>query len=272
MSDRYVVWGNPIAHSLSPDIHRAFAAQTGEEIIYSAQEVALNRFAHIADSFFSADGKGANVTQPFKHDAYTYADHLTEEAQNLGTVNTLERQADGTIKGWNTDGIGLCRDLSNNLKWSISNATVLVLGAGGAARGIVPYLHSLSPHSITLANRTLQRAIDIQRTVRFPLKVCPWHSLNCPFDVIIYAVSPTKPLNLPKAILHPQTRCYDMNYGLRAQKGFLSWIKQHGVYETSDGLGMLVEQAAESFYHWRGICPHTQPVIQQMRQLLLSAK
>lgn len=274
MTDRYAVFGNPIAHSKSPIIHAAFAKQTGEDIAYARQLVEEGKFVEAAGDFFAAGGCGLNITVPFKLDAFAFADQLTERAKLAGAVNTLKKMPAGKILGDNTDGAGLLRDITQNLGWKLAGKRVLVLGAGGAVRGVIAPLLAENPQRIVIANRTLSKAEELVQLFNSGKHTQESKTLRAsslqiharPFDVVINATSASlggEMLELSPTVLAPNACCYDMMYG-KELTPFLQWAKSHGA-EVADGLGMLVEQAAESFYLWRGVMPGTVPVIVSLR-------
>ena len=274
MADKYAVFGNPIAHSKSPDIHRQFAEQTGQDLSYSKQLVAEDGFEAAANAFFASGGKGLNITVPFKQDAYAYVARTTPRARRAGAVNTLSLEADGTILGDTTDGVGLVSDIVNNLGWEIRHKRVLVLGAGGAVRGVLEPLLEQQPQHIVIANRTVDKALQLSKGfAEFGyLLGCGFDMLGeQQFDLIINGTSaglqgelPPLPDSLIDA--NGTTACYDMLYGAEPTP-FIQWAAQRGA-QVSDGLGMLVEQAAESFALWRGVRPETAPVIANLRDQL----
>lgn len=275
MKDRYAVFGNPITHSKSPLIHAAFAQQTGQAMSYDRQLVEEGEFAEAARVFFAAGGKGLNVTVPFKLDAFAFAQDLSERARLAGAVNTLKKMDDGRIFGDNTDGAGLLRDLTHNLGWAITGKRVLLLGAGGAVRGVIGPLLAQAPSRLVIANRTLARAEELVQLFNAgksaqeakQLRASSLHIHARPFDIVINGTSASLGGALPvldPAILQPGACCYDMMYG-KEPTPFLRWAQQHGA-QAADGLGMLVEQAAESFYLWRGVRPDTRPVIAQLKE------
>ena len=274
MADKYAVFGNPIAHSKSPDIHRQFAEQTGQDLSYSKQLVAEDGFEAAANAFFASGGKGLNITVPFKQDAYAYVARTTPRARRAGAVNTLSLEADGTILGDTTDGVGLVSDIVNNLGWEIRHKRVLVLGAGGAVRGVLEPLLEQQPQHIVIANRTVDKALQLSKGfAEFGyLLGCGFDMLGeQQFDLIINGTSaglqgelPPLPDSLIDA--NGTTACYDMLYGAEPTP-FIRWAAQRGA-QVSDGLGMLVGQAAESFALWRGVRPETAPVIANLRDQL----
>lgn len=277
MTDRYAVFGNPIAHSKSPQIHTAFAQQTGQDLAYERQLVEEGRFAEAAQAFFAAGGCGLNITVPFKLDAFAFADTRSERAALAGAVNTLKKMPDGKILGDNTDGAGLLRDITQNLGWAVTGKRVLVLGAGGAVRGVIAPLLAEQPQRIVIANRTLAKAEELVQLFNagksaVDSKILRASSLQIharPFDIVINGTSASLGGAMPDldpAILNPGACCYDMMYG-KALTPFLQWAQQHGA-RVADGLGMLVEQAAESFFLWRGVRPDTTPVIAQLKENL----
>lgn len=270
MKDQYAVFGNPIDHSKSPIIHTEFARLTNQSLAYNKFKVGINSFADAADSFFSKGGKGLNITVPFKMDAYHYAEHLTERALLAGSINTLTITSDGIIQGDNTDGVGLVTDIVTNLGWRIKDRKVLILGAGGAVRGIIGPLLSHSPKFLAIANRTPSKAQLLADSFSHLAKIHPFdydHLEQLHFDLIINGTSASLSGNLPplpNSILTDDSCCYDMMYSNQPTI-FNQWGIDNGAKATADGLGMLVEQAAESFRLWRGIKPKTHPVIKLLR-------
>lgn len=272
MTDHYAVFGNPIEHSKSPLIHSLFAKQTAQDIRYDKQCVSLDGFAAAAKTFFAEGGKGLNITVPFKIDAFQFADERTARAQRAGAVNTLAKQSDGAILGDNTDGCGIVRDIIQNLKWTVKGKRVLIVGAGGAVRGIIGPLLKEEPAALVIVNRTADKARDI--ALAFDSPVLSGMGLDQippqAFDLVINGTSASLGSELPAlpaSIVSVGTACYDMMYG-REPTVFLRWAQQHGCTRLADGLGMLVEQAAESFFIWRGVRPDTQPVIEELRRQL----
>lgn len=270
MADRYAVAGNPVAHSRSPFIHAAFARQTGQDLEYRRLLLPVEGFAAGASAFFADGGMGLNVTVPFKRDAHDLADRLTPRAQAAGAVNTLARQPDGKLLGDNTDGAGLVRDLLKNLGWVIAGARVLLVGAGGAARGVMAPLLAEAPAELLVINRTAERAEELAElfAAEGPVR---GGGLSLAagrfFDLVINASSAGlggESPALPHGVIGPATHCYDMVYG-NEPTPFLRAAAGAGALSLADGLGMLVEQAAESFFLWRGLRPDTAPVMAHLR-------
>lgn len=266
--DRYAVLGNPVSHSLSPAIHAAFAAAEGEAIEYRALLVPPGEFAAHARRFFAEGGSGANVTLPFKLEALALADDPTERARRAGAANVLARR-DGRIAADNTDGAGLVADLAGNLGLRLAGARLLLLGAGGAARGVLAPLLALGPKRVVIANRTPGRARELARQFG-DLGAVEGASLDAiprePFDLVINATSTStrgEPLALPPDVFHAGAFAYDMAYGPSA-RAFLDLARSRGA-RASDGLGMLVEQAADSYLLWRGRRPATRQVLEGLR-------
>ena len=268
--DRYAVVGNPVAHSKSPQIHQAFARATGQQLSYERLLAPLGGFAAVAAQFAREGGLGLNVTVPFKLDALAIADHASERAHAAGACNTLKRDGDEWYAD-NTDGAGIIRDLTFNLGVPMRHRDVLVLGAGGAARGIMlPLLHE-GPRSITIANRTMVKADALVErfSAQGPVASVELQELaGMRFDVVINATSAglagDVALPWPPGLFRPGSFAYDMVYG-DAPTAFLRWAREQGAARWADGLGMLVEQAAESFVLWRGVRPDTRPVFALLR-------
>lgn len=272
MLSQYAVFGNPIAQSLSPLIHQAFAKQCNQPIEYQRQLVELGKFEAAASQFFNAGGEGLNITAPFKLDAFQFADQLSERAKRAGAVNTLIAEH-SKIKGDNTDGHGLLTDIQNNLQWNIAAGRVLILGAGGAVRGILEPLIAAIPASIVIANRTTEKAQTLvqlfeeyAQSESVELSAQDFESLSGHFDIIINGTSASlSGESLPIGVDNfDNVLCYDMMYA-KAPTPFLQLAAKHGAKSVADGLGMLVEQAAESFYLWRGVRPDTAALIQSIR-------
>ena len=266
--DRYVVIGNPIAHSKSPQVHALFAQQTREVMIYERLLAPLDNFAGAVRDFVDQGGRGANVTVPFKLEAFALAQELTPRAQSAGAVNTLSFSA-GRIKGDNTDGIGLVRDIMINAAVPLKGRSILLLGAGGAARGVILPLIESNIASLVIANRTQDRAQELAQhfsASTVPVSALTFGQLDRTFDVIINATSASLSSDLPPlpdAVFGPDTLAYDMMYSAQPTI-FMQHAAQRGAH-VRDGLGMLVEQAAESFQIWRGVRPETASVYQWLR-------
>lgn len=264
--DHYAVFGHPIGHSKSPRIHRLFAEQTGQGIAYSAQDVPADMFTSAAGRFFADGGKGLNCTVPLKELAFGYADRLTERARLAKAVNTLALEAEGSILGDNTDGVGLVNDLTMNHDIALAGLRILILGAGGASRGILAPLLQQDPTSITIANRTVGKAeaMALEFSALADLEACGFQELaGRRFDLILNATSASLSAELPplpEEILADGGCCYDLAYG-NQPTAFVNWGVAQGAAKSLDGLGMLVEQAAEAFYLWRGIRPTTSAII-----------
>jgi shikimate dehydrogenase len=270
VSDLYGVMGHPVSHSKSPRIHSAFARQTRQDLVYRAIEVAPGDFPQAVARFRAAGGRGLNVTLPFKEEAYRIAETRSPRAERAGAVNTLGVGADGHLWGDNTDGVGLVRDLTRNLGLALAGRALLLLGAGGAARGVVGPLLAEGPVALVVANRTRGRgeALALDFGSLGPVSACGFEDLaGQRFDLVINATSASlqgEVPPLPADLLAAGGWCYDMMYA-DAPTAFVRWGSAHGAAGASDGLGMLVEQAAESFYLWRGVCPETAPVIAALR-------
>jgi shikimate dehydrogenase len=267
---QYAVMGDPISHSLSPRIHKYFAAQIKKEILYEAINVKKNKLLDKAKSFFDNGGQGLNITTPLKIEAFQMSDVLSDRAKNAHAVNTLH-YIDGQIYGDNTDGAGLIKDITINHKLALDGKDILVLGAGGAVRGIIEPLLSSHPNSLIIANRTSEKAeLLVELFNKEPkIKSCVFDKLKGQhFDLIINGTAAGLSGELPKLdpnVLSAKTICYDLMYGHEDTK-FVAWSKSCGVQTALDGLGMLVEQAAESFHIWNGIRPETHVVIDTLRQ------
>lgn len=276
MTDQYAVFGNPINHSKSPNIHRQFAEQTGQDTHYSKQLVNEGEFNSSAEAFFAQGGKGLNITVPFKLDAYHFAQILTPRAQRAGAVNTLALQNDGTILGDNTDGIGMVHDM-HNLGWELRDKRILVLGAGGAVRGVLQPLLAEHPQQVVIANRTFVKAEELEKQFHDlgNIQARSFEDLNGQqFDIVINGTSASLSGDLPPLpanLLAINACCYDMMYGSEPTV-FMQWAIQQGAVNVADGLGMLVGQAAEAFYIWRHIRPEVIPVIMSMRHQLNEKK
>ena len=268
--DRYGVMGYPVSHSRSPIIHRLFALQTGQELRYELLQVAPDKLETAVRQFQRTGGKGLNITVPHKTAVVKLCDHLSERAATAGAVNTLSFR-EGEIHGDNTDGIGLLRDLEINQGLSIQGARILILGAGGATRGIVGPLLEMQPALLRIANRTIDKAENIVDDFSQigPVSACRFDLVPVTetYDLVINATSAgfkgeTPPY--PSAAVSSETFCYDLSYGLKPTP-FSQWAREQGAARSIMGWGMLVEQAAESFHIWRGVRPDTAPVLKQMK-------
>jgi shikimate dehydrogenase len=267
--DRYGVMGYPVSHSRSPVIHRLFALQTGQDMQYELLQVSPEKLETAVRQFQRTGGRGLNVTVPHKQEVLKLVDQISERASTAGAVNTLSFKG-GEIHGDNTDGIGLLRDLGVNLGLPLQGTNILILGAGGATRGIVGPLLEMAPSSLRIANRTLDKAqVIADHFARHgPVSVCRFDMVPVdePYDLVINATSAgvhgeTPPY--PEAAISDTTFCYDLSYGLNATP-FSVWAREQGASSSVMGWGMLVEQAAESFEIWRGVRPDTAPVLKQM--------
>jgi shikimate dehydrogenase len=273
MTDRYAVIGNPIDHSKSPLIHAAFARQTGQDLAYGRILGHPEGFAAEVRRFFADGGRGLNVTVPFKEPAWALVDERSPRAETAGAVNTLIPLADGRLRGDNTDGVGLVRDLEANNGFSFKGKRILLLGAGGASRGVLRPLLETGPKGLVIANRTASKALDLAESVAAlgPVRGCGLSDLGAivsgGFDLIVNGTSAglsgAVP-DLPEGALAPGGWTYDMLYG-DGPTAFCRWGASQGAVRALDGLGMLVEQAAESFWLWRGLRPETAPVIALLR-------
>jgi len=280
--DKYAVIGNPIAHSKSPQIHQYFAQQAEEKLMYEALLSPLDEFTETVTAFREGNGKGLNVTVPFKQEAFELADELSDYAKNAGAVNTLVFRKDGTIYGTNTDGIGLVRDLVENHRSLIQGKRILLLGAGGAVRGVMQPLLMQMPKQIFIANRTSERATGLvadmqgvvveeatQQSADTPCELSGggFEDIQGEYDLIINGTAASLQgimPPIPESCLASGVHCYDMMYGGRPT-AFEYWCEDQGAAKVMNGLGMLVEQAAESFSIWRGKMPDTKPVLEAMR-------
>lgn len=268
-TDRYAVFGQPIQHSQSPLIHTLFAKQTGQNIHYDKQEVSAAEFENAVDHFFSSGGKGLNCTVPIKERAWQKASKKSERAQLSKAINTLMLLKDGTLFGDNTDGSGLVRDLIENNEITITGKRLLLLGAGGASRGILGPLLDQSPTSILVVNRTISRATTLVADFQHKghIKSGGFDCLHGKqFDLILNATAASLTGELPPLpdnILNPDGNCYDLAYSTK-KTPFVRWGESQNAHLSLDGIGMLVEQAADAFEIWRGVRPKTKPVIDQL--------
>jgi len=272
MPDLYAVFGNPIAHSRSPAIHAAFAAALGEDLHYEARLAPLGGFAGAVAAFVAEGGRGANVTLPFKEDACRLSSRLSERAARAGAVNTL-LFADGEIVGDNTDGAGLVQDIAGNLGLPLAGRRILLLGAGGAARGVIAPLLAERPTSLHIANRSADKAAALARSFADIAALTSGNFAELAgksFDLVVNATSASlsgDSLPLPPGLFAPGALAYDMMYG-KGETPFLRLAREQGAARSSDGLGMLVEQAAEAFCLWRGRRPATAGVLADLRRQL----
>ncbi|WP_119395908.1 shikimate dehydrogenase [Salinibius halmophilus] len=266
--DRYAVFGHPVKHSKSPKIHAQFAKQTDQDLSYVAMELPLEGFMESARACFEdLNFKGANVTVPFKEQAFALVDELSPRAERCGAVNTLIKLADGRLRGDNTDGLGLVADLKFH-KVELADKKILVIGAGGAVRGVLQPLLAENPAKVVIANRTVSKAEDLANDFADlgSVAASAISELNEAFDVVINGTSASLsgfcPVEDPN-ILAAGATCYDMMYGDKPTV-FNAWAAEQGA-KTIDGLGMLVEQAAEAFQLWRGVRPETEQVRADLR-------
>ena len=262
----YCVIGDPITHSRSPEIHRFFADQQADSIKYESKRVDEASFQNFVRNFFESGGAGLNITLPHKESAYLLCDELSERAALSRAVNTLFIDDLGLLHGENTDGLGLVRDIVNNHGVVIRNKRILIIGAGGAARGVIHDLASCNPASVSIINRTHHRAEALAKYFNVEaLEVKVAFERN--FDLIINATASSLVGELPpicSEMLAPNCCCYDMMYS-KEDTSFVRWARENGVSRTMDGLGMLVEQAAEAFFLWRGSRPITAPLLKILR-------
>ena len=276
MTDLYAVFGNPIVQSKSPHIHRQFAEQTGQDMHYTKQLVAVDEFEQAAQAFFAQGGKGLNITMPFKLNAFEFAQHRTARADRAGAVNTLALLSDGSILGDTTDGIGMIHDM-HNMGWELEGKRILILGAGGAVRGILQPLLEENPALVVIANRTYTKAEELANHFHDlgHVQAKTFAQLSDEkFDLVINGTSASMQGDLPPlpiTLLAENACCYDMAYSAEPTV-FLRWAQEHGAAQVADGLGMLIGQAAESFYVWRQIRPEVVPVITAMRRQITEKK
>ena len=270
--DRYAVFGNPIEHSKSPFIHARFAEQSGQQLIYTAKLVEAGDFINAVARFAENNGKGLNITVPFKQDAWQLATQRSERAERAGAVNTLVINGIGDYFGDNTDGAGLVRDLIKNHRLVLEYSNILIVGAGGAVRGVIEPLLSSKPASLTIANRTKEKALQLAENFSDlgNIRGCGLDEFGTDsYDIIINGTSASLSGELPAlpaTLINENTFCYDMMYATEPTP-FMRWAQQQGAKRVVDGKGMLVEQAAESFRIWRGCEPETAPVIEALAKL-----
>jgi shikimate dehydrogenase len=269
-SDTYGLFGYPVHHSWSPFIHGMFARETGQDMAYRLYESPPEDFRHDVLQFFAADGHGANVTLPHKRAAADLVNELAPRAEIAGAVNTIVRR-NGTLLGDNTDGAGLLRDLTHNMGLRLAGQRILLLGAGGAARGVLGPLLEKAPSALVIANRNIARAVELASEFeqRGPVIGAGYEAVATQqtFDLIINATSASLKGDVPAitpAAIHEHTVCYDMAYGIE-ETPFTQWARLAGAGRTAQGWGMLIEQAAEAFHLWRGVRPETPPVFEALQ-------
>jgi len=270
MTEHYAVIGNPISHSKSPLIHTEFAQQTKQDLDYITREIPLDDLTAGLKQLQAEGFKGINITVPFKEQAWQIVDRKSEHATRAGAINTIVFNDDGSLYGDNTDGIGLCRDLVDNHHIELKAKRILLLGAGGAARGVIEPLLSYQPAALVIANRTASKAEGLAQLYQDFGNISGggFADLSTSFDVIINATAASlqgEVPPLPDNILNDNASCYDMMYS-NTDTAFITWAKQQGAAKTIDGLGMLAEQAAEAFRLWRGVKPETKTIIDMIRQ------
>ncbi|SFR65714.1 shikimate dehydrogenase [Marinobacter daqiaonensis] len=271
-NDLYAVVGNPVSHSKSPRIHGLFAAQTGEAMEYTAIQAPLEEFAETVRGFFAQGGKGLNVTVPFKEQAWELADVRSDRAQKAGAANTLYLDESGRLMADNTDGAGLVRDLTYNAGVSLRDRKILILGAGGAVRGVLGPILAEQPAEVTIANRTVVKAQGLVSLFaddagNTSLGAAGFATVKGPFDIIVNGTSASLMGDLPPVpdtAISDRTVVYDMMYAASTTP-FNKWAREQGAEKVLDGVGMLIEQAAESFRIWRGVSPDTKTVMQELR-------
>ena len=266
---RYAVFGNPVAHSLSPKIHTMFSEQLNDPILYQAVLVEIEDFVRAVRDFFLNSGKGLSITVPFKIDAYHMATIKTSRAQQANSANTLYKKDNGDIVADNTDGLGIVNDLTKNHHLDLKNKNILIIGAGGATRGVLNPILKEQPNSLTIANRTKSKAEElIDHFSSSILKPHALEEIKNSYDIVINATSAgvtgSTP-NISSSIIGEKTVCYDMFYKLNDTTPFNIWAKENNAKNCIDGLGMLVEQAAEQFFLWRNKKPETKKIIKKLR-------
>ena len=267
---QFAVFGHPISHSLSPVIHQAFAQQFGIALTYRAIDAAPADFADAVQRFFAGGGHGANVTLPHKAAAFALADQHSAQAGRVGTANVLTALPDGRLAAHNTDGDGMVRDIAERHGTDLRGRSALLLGAGGAARGVAWNLLDAGVAALTIVNRSPAAAMALAEAIGAPARACRWQELSelGSHDLIVNATSAGvlgESLQLPPALAGARSLCYDLSYG-PAAAGFLAWARAAGVGHAIDGLGMLVETAADAFALWHGRRPDTEPVYQMLRR------
>lgn len=267
----YAVVGNPVSHSLSPRIHSSFASQTGQFLDYEAIELPVDGFAAGIRDLQDQGYCGANVTVPFKREAWALCGSLSGRAEQAGAVNTLSFNPDGSISGDNTDGLGLTRDLVDNLQIEIAQRSILVLGAGGAVRGVLGPILQHAPADLTIANRSPEKAesLAIDFAGQGNITALAFDALDGKnFDLVINGTAAglgNEVPAIPSSVVNATTACYDMMYNIEKATAFVDWARARGASRSFDGLGMLVEQAAAAFEIWRGVKPDSAAVIESLR-------
>ena len=268
-SNKYGVIGDPISHSRSPEIHKLFSMQSNEKIEYEKYHVKTENLERFITEFHRNDGKGLNITLPHKVTAMSFVDEVSKNALNANAINTIIFK-DGKLIGDNTDGIGLVNDLEKNFNIDIESQKILILGAGGAVRGILGPLNKKNPSHIEVSNRTLENAKNLASDFSsyMPINVCELDDLKKKgsYDLVINAISfdmNHSEINLPKNVISDSTICYDLSYDSLPTK-FMEWSMEYGAKKAIQGWGMLVEQAAESYYLWKNIRPDTSSILEQL--------
>lgn len=268
--DQYAVIGNPIDHTLSPKIHLLFAMQTKQDLSYEKILSPLDQFESAVTSFIERGGKGMNVTLPFKERAFLLAHEKSPEASDAAAVNTLVFREDGRIEGHNTDGAGLIQDLTHNHHYSLRGKRVLIIGCGGAAKGIIGPLLKQAPAQLIIANRTAEKAVSLAMHFSSRGPAVQGRGLNDlldgPFDLIIHGTSMrhSNDFIFPKGLIGDHSWCYDLNYDRYKKTSFVEWAERNNAAQVFDGIGMLIEQAAISFRIWRGVYPETKSILEQL--------
>ncbi len=270
---RYAVIGNPVDHSVSPIIHQLFSQQTGILLNYEKILAPLDLFPETVTAFWEAGGRGANITLPFKERAFEISTQKSQAAIDAQAVNTLVFHEDGLLEGCNTDGMGFIQDITHNQQYNLQHKRILIIGAGGAVRGIMAPLLEQVPASVTIANRSIEKARYLAEHFALlgPVEACSLDEFNDePYDLIIHGTSAREHsvLHYSSQLISEHTWCYDLNYDTLHRTPFVNWAVVQGAQKAVDGLGMLVEQAAASYYIWHGIYPNTAPILEALRNHL----
>lgn len=265
MTNKYAVMGHPIGHSKSPQIHQQFAKQCGLDIGYTAIDVAPGTFAEAVKDFQEKGGKGLNITVPYKLEAWELVNRRSGRAQLAGAVNTIKFNHNKTLFGENTDGVGLVRDITQNLNTQLKDKTILILGAGGAVRGILGPILDQQPNTLHIANRTVSKAEELKILFadKGQITASGFDEINQTYDVVVNGTAASLQGDLPPLpdkLFNDNALAYDLMYA-NEPTAFMIWASEHGAKNSVDGLGMLVEQAAESFFIWTGKRPETKEVI-----------